>query len=364
MAILSRGEAVGVSNPKLQFLAVTKGPDDFLSGRLTDVELLEYQILDISTPAKRTSPSEVVARTAVDLVTDRLGLGRYVADYTVDASASAGRHEVRWYYKVVATGVEQQERYEFDVIDSISAAAPTPFYCFPSDLKDEGICGRTDAFLLGRIGLASRYIEKVTGRFFEPRYLQINVDGRGSRILQLGMPIIGIETVAFETSPYQPSSDLVDDELLRVYSRHLTQGLVQPDDRNNPKIELFHHSDDITQGQPFSLDNLSFPRGQQNIIVKGVFGYTDLNGQLCGGTPDPIRHVCKLLVTREIDKLASVAARDDALKRYRIKSERTREQAYSLESLSAIARFGHFTGDPDIDFVLSSYVRPPAIGSV
>jgi hypothetical protein len=227
------------------------------------------------------------------------------------------------------------------------------------------VCGKTDAFLLGRIVLASRYVEKVTGRFFEPRYLGINADGKGGRMLLLDMPIVAIEDVLFETSPFLPSSQTIDPDLIRVYSRHLSQGLTMPDDRNDPKIELFHASEDIAAvaAFPFAFTRLIFPFGQQNIIVQGVFGYTDPDGSIQGSTPALICHVTKMLVMREVDKLTDVSKRDDAMKRFRIKSEKTREQSYTLEGLGAAKRYGLFTGDPDIDTILAMFIRPPKLGA-
>jgi hypothetical protein len=365
MAILSRGETVDTTNPKLVFYGVTRGPADFRAGRLTDVVDLEFAVYDVSDAAKRIEPLEILARGPLNLVTDRLGLGRYAANFSMASNSSQGRHEIRYYYTENTGDPERTEREYFDVVDSISPTVATPNYCSPSDLKDEGVCGKTDAYLLGRIELASRFIEKVTGRFFEPRFLELNVDGLGSAILPFSMPIIGVEEIAYETSPYQPSSEQVDDEFFRVYSRHLSQGLTQPDDRNDPRIELFRYSDEIITGTPYALSGrLIFPLGQQNIIVKGVFGYTDANGRSAGGTPVPICHVCKLLVMRELSQMASLAARDDAFKRFRIKSEKTKDQSYTLDSLAASGRLGKFTGDPDIDTLLAGYIRPPAMRGV
>lgn len=365
MAILSRGETVGTSNPKLVWYGISRGPSDFMSGRLQDPDVLKFTVYDVSTDAKRLTPVEVVAQQSVDLVNDKLGTGRYVASFSMSSTASVGRHEIRWAYEEAAGDPERTERAYFDVVDAISPTVATPNYCAPSDLKEEGVCNKSDVFLLGRIELASRFIERVTGRFFEPRYLELNVDGQGSPILPLWMPIIAIEQVSYETSPYQPSSEEIDEELMRIYARHLSQGLTQPDDRDNPRIELYRWADEIITGTPYAITGrLIFPLGQQNIIVKGVFGYTDRDNSACGRTPVPISHVCKLLVIREINQLASIAARDDALKRFRIKSEKTRDQQYTLDSLAASGRLGMFTGDPDVDSILASYIRPPTMRGV
>jgi len=366
MPVLERGEVLDTTNPKVTFYGITTGPESFQAGLLTDVDTLEFQVFDISTPAKLVNPVQVYpgsGRAVVNLTTDKLGTGRYVAAFTVPADEPLGRHEVRFFYKVAAADPERSERCEVEVVEGLSAFQSGPLYAFVADLKDEGVCGKTDAFLLQRINLASRIVERITGRLFAPEYQAINVDGMGSRTLLLEQPIVAIEQVLWETSPYFPSSLEVDANLLRVYSRHLSQGLFQPDDRNNPKLELWASREELLSSSPDVFFDLIFPRGHQNIIVKGVFGYTERNGRACGGVPAPIRHVTKLLVMRELDKLAETAKRDDALKRYRLTSEKTRDQSYTLEALSASRRTGAFTGDPDIDTILASYVRPPRCGT-
>lgn len=362
-AILERGEVHGVgSSTKLTFYGITTGPADFQAGRLQDPFALDFELLDISTDAKKNNPLVVIPRAPMNLVADKLALGRFVPSFTVDASEAIGLHAIRFFYTPNDGDAERSDQCEFDVVEGMSAFVP-PFYCSPSDLKDEGVCGRTDSYLLQRIGLASRVIERITGRFFEPRFLELNLDGRGRRFLLLDIPIIAMEALLFETSPFLPSSLTIDPDLFRVYSRHISQGLTQPDDRNNPKIELFHPSDGIAQIERHSFTRLSFPEGQQNIIAKGVFGFTDLGSRSCGQTPELIRHVCKLLVIRELEQMTNKAKREDDQNRFRITSQKTREQSITLESLAASKRFGFFTGDPNIDTILASYVRPMKLGA-
>jgi hypothetical protein len=238
-------------------------------------------------------------------------------------------------------------------------------YASVADLRAEGVTDAIadDARLEALLARASSYIERFTGRFFEPRELTHTLDGTGGRTLPLGHPIIRIDDVFIEASVFSPADLPVDPSVYRVYNRHLTQGLLLPDDRDDPRLEFVHGGDLLgVRFEPpgLSLSSLVWPRGQQNVTVRGAFGYTEPDGSPTGRTPELIRHVTKLLVMRELPRLADVDQREDAQRRWRITSERTRDQAYTLEALRLT---GAFTGDPEIDNVLVAFVRPPDLGA-
>ena len=222
-----------------------------------------------------------------------------------------------------------------------------PSYVTVADMRAEGVPASVlDAFLESRIALASRFVDAATGRFFAPRELTLLLDGqlcsRGR--LELPVPVIAIDGLAVDGVE-------VFSDYFRIYNRHLT-GLLRPDDRDYPLIEL-------TDGR--------FATGRQNVEVIGVFGYTDPDGTAFGKTPELIKHVTKLLVMREIGKMANGGERLEAQQRSRINSERTRDQAYTLEARPAGGGFGsvsYFTGDPEIDRILLMYKRPPDLGAV
>ena len=367
MPILARGESNSTTNPKLTWYGITAQANNFQAGLLLDPVSVDFEVFDVSTEEKATVPVEVIARTALNLVTDKVGTGRFVPPFTLPADAALGRHEIRFYYVLEAGDAERAERCEFEVVKNVSAFQAGPLYCSPSDLKEEGVCNKTDAFLLRRINMASRDIERFTGRRFVPEYKEVNVDGRGDRKILFEEPIVGIESVAFETTPFLPSAQDIDPQLLRVYARHLSQGLFRPDDRNNPKVELFAFSDAIRQARPFRVDRLLFPMGQQNVVVKGVFGYTDPGGLSCGQTPEGIRVACMLMVMRTLSRFGDTGKRDDDMKRSRIIQERTRDQTYRLQPLGtgagSFSRPTGYTGDPEIDVILQSFTRPIVLGA-
>ncbi len=365
MTSIARGQASNGDNPILDIFTS-------VDGILSDVAVLQFQVFDITgSPVQVYPPS---GRADVDVVgqpptpgAGKLGPGHFFALWTPDVTEALGAHRITWYFKATPTATEQVFSESFDVVDSASAAATAGGefnYASVADMRAEGVPSSVlDATILQRIGIASRFIDRATGRFFSPRSMTLTVDGRGGRMLLLDIPIIAVSRLTFETSPFQPSNLDIETDLMRVYNRHIRTGLLEPDDRDNPKIELYHASFDITHASPYQYTRLIFPQGQQNITVTGLFGYTDFDGSATGKTPDLINHVCKLIVIRELQAMTKVAARGDAQNRWRLVAEKTRDQSYNLDPLGKRLG-GLFTGDPEIDNVLASYMRPPRLGGV
>lgn len=361
MSALARGQASNCANPVLDLFTQ-------VNGILVDVAVLEFQVFDVSDPGKQLAPVQVYPaalglRAPVDVsllcpAGDKLSTGHFVARWTPPVNEAIGTHEIRWFFRLTPTSPEQMFREEFEVLVEVAGFSGTG-YAFVSDLRAEGVAATdaSDARLQQLIALASRYIERVTGRFFEPRVQTLTLDGAGGRTLPLGHPIVGVESVIIDASPFSSGDLPVDPSVYRVYNRHLTQGLFLPDDRDNPKLELLYGEG---PAGALGLGSFIWPRGQQNVTVRGVFGYTEPDGSPTGKTPELIRHATKLLVMRELPLLGSADQREDAQRRYRLTSERTRDQSYTLEALQL---HGAFTGDPEIDNVLVAFVRPPDFGA-
>jgi hypothetical protein len=321
MQTLGRGQRSDLSHPALSVFTP-------IDGVLDDVDVVEFVILDRSGDAPVQAFPEAGRAAAA-----RLGVGHYVALYTPPASAQLGHHVVRWFAR--AASGELHFETPFEVL-AAPIDMPQPGYCMLQDLRDEGFGpdAVSDARLTRAIALASRTIERVTGRFFEPRRQRIELDGRGSNGLLLDEPIIAIEKIEIGGGGPVPGAT--------VYNRHITQGLMLPDDRQNPRIRF------------------GFPCGARNVRVTGLFGYTEPDGSPTGTTPLLIREACKRLVVGEIPLLADTGRREDARQRYRIVQERTREQSYTLDRL---AHPGALTGDPDIDDILVQFMRPADLGA-
>jgi hypothetical protein len=369
MAAIARGQSSDGANPVLELFTPIRGV-------LTDAAEVAFQVFDVSDDGRRARPVQVFpsvpnARAPVNSAEpwpagDKLGPGHVVARWSVPADEALGAHELRWFVRSAPGATEQVVNVDFDVL-AADASSYRSGYALISDLRAEGvsIAEATDARLARLIHLASQYVDRMTGRFFEPRAMTITLDGSGGRMLLLGHPIIAIRDVTLLVAmPAQVGELPVTPGFFRVYNRHLTQGLLEPDDRENPRLEFFHESDLLgvhsTPAASLGLGSLVWLRGVQNVVVRGLFGFSDPDGSAIGRTPDLIRHVTKLLVLREIPAMTDTAQREDRQKRWRIVSERTRDQGYNLDPLRAQ---GTFSGDPEVDAILVSFTRPPALGA-
>jgi len=103
-----------------------------------------------------------------------------------------------------------------------------------------------------------------------------------------------------------------------------------------------------------------FPKGRGNVIAEGRWGYTEDDGTPDGRTPLAVKRACILLVLRGLHPLADDAA-FEARSRWRIIEERTRDQSYRLDP----NRDGGLalTGDPEVDALLTPYVRTSPVGA-
>jgi len=398
MISLNRGQVSSAASPALIFLSQ-------VVGQAVPAFSLSFRILDITTPDKEANPTVVFGPHTVDLVNDIVkvntssgfvpGLdqmnptaGYYVAAWTVPSDAAIGKYLIEWTYLLTnpvssTLSFSNSEnppsgviRKVFEVVaagsvqSNLSLTAynsPQGLYSLVTDARAFIGCDVkdvSDVTLKRLIMKASAYIDRVTNRYFEPRYTTQRLGGNSSRKLQLGPPIVTVSSVGIDTEPTQSGDLVVELDLLRIYNRHLSQGMIDPDDRENPMLE-FVHSDDLygIRFIPFrgiSLRSLAWPIGVQNIHVRGFFGFTDPDGSPWGETPELIQHACRLICAREVHKVGT-DKREDAQWRWRVKSEKTRETQIDMVDPR---KWGEYFGDPEIDSILQSYIRPPRLGSV
>jgi hypothetical protein len=396
MISLSRGQVVSPSAPALMFVANVVGqavPLVALDANGTPQPVagaaISYSIFDMTTPEKEATPVLLAGPTAVDLVADvvtRNGqpldllnpwAGFYAPRWTVPSTAAVGRYGIRWTFSLAnprsyTSTFSNSEpppsgtvTKVFEVAAAPSVAGTVPMYALIKDTRDALGCGLnvTDVSLQKAIVRASRMIERVTGRTFDARFSTQRLGGNSARKLQIGPPIVVVSSVGIDTEPTQSGDLAIELDLLRIYARHLTEGLTDPDDRENPLIE-FVHSDDLygIRFVPFrgiSLRSLAFPIGVQNVHVRGFFGYTDPDGSPWGETPELIQHATRLIVARELPAIGS-DAREDAQWRWRVTDQKTLNNEIKLADPR---RWGEWFGDPELDSILASYVRPPRLGS-
>lgn len=278
-----------------------------------------------------------------------------VADQTLYEYVDTAGDPTYWYQTAFYNTVTTDESTPSDPIMGDSPG----LYCTLSEIRDEGFSETEfpDVRVLATMARASRMIERATGRWFEPRDLDLHLDGKGSQALRLGHAIISITSVAIDDTDLE----LTD---LRIYNRRVTENLLSPDDREDPRIELYNsYESDLISGYPST-----WPRGQQNIHVVGSFGYTEYDGSSTGQTPELINRLCVLLVARDLEPVSDEWSRSGRREHYRIVQTKTRDQSITLarpivSPLSTLAR-GMLTGDPEIDGLIMTFRRPSAIGSI
>lgn len=370
---IAPGAVSSAANPILDFWTqkTITDPSGFTYLGLAAPFALAFAIWDVRNPDAPTKIFPVGTKQAVDLEAAKIGGidGHYAAAWTCSvASGVKGRHQIRWYVTNEEGGNEQVFVRDFDVLP---AAASIPGagtgYALVSDLRDEGVgaADANDARILRLLATQARYIEKITGREFAPSYKAAVFDGSGGRTCMFGEPLIALAGVSLGQPP---TTDVVRSSF-RVYNRHLAAAMVDPDDRTDPKIEFAHFSDLILGRRGAALVGSPlfgvpwrdhyFPQAVQNVTVRGAWGYTDFDGSPTGKTPDLIVHAQKLLVVRELPTMAGCGDREDARKRHRITSERTRDQSYTKQAEIETP----FTGDREIDDILLLYRRPLQLGS-
>lgn len=366
--VIAPGSVSSAANPLLDFWAQVPIVDgDFTYYKPAAPFALAFQIWSLKNPDApvQVFPATPGDRQAVNLTTDNVAgvAGHYAAAWTCSVSATdKGRYQIRWFYTSTSGGLEAMVARDFDVLPAaLSVPDAGDGYVLPSDMRDEGFTASiaTDTQLLRRIALASRYIDRVTGRFFAPTYKTVQPRAIGSDFVDLGEPVIALASVSI-------GGEELAGDTFRVSNRHLSENLTNPDDRVAPSIQLWS---DVVASTIFPISVYGytsvggawrFPFARDRIVtLRGLFGYTEYDGTPTGRTPLLIQHAAKLIVARELPKIGS-AERDDAQKRHRLTSERTRDQSYTL----ADPRMGDFTGDAEIDDILSMFSMPLRIGSV
>ncbi len=210
-------------------------------------------------------------------------------------------------------------------------------YASVADLRAEGVTAAeaTDARLATLLDEATSLIDRVAGWFFEPRPATLRLDGRGTPSLELPVPPLRVDELLIHGAPTSH-----DAESLVIVGAPIWPGF------DGPRLTFPH--------------GRRFPRGRGNVVVIGLWGFTEADGTPLGRTPPAIRRAAMLLVLRNLALLADEAS-FDARSRWRVIEERTREQSIRFDAVRSSS--AEFTGDPEVDLLLAPYVRPSPLGA-
>lgn len=332
-----------------------------------DNVLLQFDQIKVyrSTTGRDGVYSEITGPTTrVDLVA-----GTTLYEY-IDASGDSSYWYKFAFYNSTTTN-------EGSLSEPLQGTGRSGVYATIQDLRDEGVPDTvySDDRVNKAIEVASRYIERITGRWFEARSRTLRVKARNTGVCFLEHPIISVSEINIISGRgVDLDRDEVDLEDVLVFNRHLTLGLQDSDDRDAPRLEF-----ENLRGLEYpGRTDAEFPFGSQVVEVVGRFGYTELSigdepGETSDGsqvptsegvTPPLIEHVCKLLAIRELAPMGNPATRSDWRDRHRLEQEKTDDQMYKMTPLSAMGNTGNFTGDPEIDGILAMYLAPAAMGAI
>lgn len=292
--------------------------------------------------------------TELTNVSTRVSLVAGVTDYLFDDTGGASSYYYRVTYYHSTSLLESAP--------SVSMRGDLAGYVTLADVRNEGYAETlvTDAAISRAAWMATTLIDRVTGQWFEPRRRTFRLDSKGGVDLFLNVPIIAVESISLAGISLARTRDT-----LLIYNRHLTEGLISPDDRNNPRISF-----------ATGIGKWS-PAAPQSVLVDGYFGHTELgpddavgeSGTVeqyplsMGRTPALIKRAALLLTARLMWGMATGRG-DEFLARTRVVSESTRDQSYSLQPLSAAdAEFG-ITGDVEVDSILAMFAAPLSAGGV
>jgi len=268
------------------------------SGHLYDPVSVEFRVIDLSTG------TQVFPGAGLEDVTaeGRVSKGIFYAvdtvldvGWTPEVTATVGAHRIEWTYTDADGTTVRTWFLDFDVSE-VGTGVPYWAYLSPVTVRNEGIDATelSDARLVALIKRVQQHIERVARQPFRPIVETFRLDGSGSALLPLAVPVIGINTLKINHS-----AQVLDPSGYRVYFNPTTRadpGWMSKDYRRNPKIVMtteFTPSPFNTAGL-FGSNRLAparFQPGAQPHELSGVFGYLEGDGT----TPAPIAHVALLL---------------------------------------------------------------------
>lgn len=252
-----------------------------------------------------------------------------------------------FYYKTSYYNTITQD--ESDLSDAVKGDL-TGNYVSVQDLREEGFTEAvmSDARALALVQLWEDYVNQFTGQWFYPLATTLELDGTGSNLLQLSVPIIRVDELRLNDSSYVlPTSQYV------AYTGR-TPG---NDDRTNPRIKIKSAASSAVESfyqaaSTTMLRGVMFKRGEHNQKVTGLFGYVEADGT----APVLIKYAVRKLVSLNSAKLALGGATMLAGPMTKEVTDR-HSVSYSEKMLPAAT----LSGDPEVDRIMARYRRPLVI---
>jgi hypothetical protein len=350
---IALNEAVGCANPLLQFFYQ-------VGGRMSDIAELKFSIRDVHNTATRLTDQAVNVTDDCGSGGHRLGLGRYAAEFTPTTSPyKLGTHEIIWKFKVATGDPERIWRQRFEVLDPDAFPTGRGFRAYADStalLQSSSFSACTPAQAQQNLLEVAERIDALTQNILEPRYIEARYNTTNAGALPLYHPIIGISHVDFVAGGLTDTLESVELESLLIYNRHVETGLLEPDDRQNPRIEF---ATSHLAGEPSFQGQFLY--GRQSVVIAGVFGYTEFDGSPVGRRPLLLERAALILSGRllmdpfGVDVFASNPGR--------IRSARTRDQSVTFGSAGEGA-VGALTGDRIVDDLLMRFRRPSYMGAM
>lgn len=331
---------------------------------LADPVEATYRIEDIRDPEQK--PVVKILTTNLDLtdapVGYKLGTGRFCIPTGDTTGWAPGTHRAICRFKMESAGRDYVQIIDFEILNAslIPTGQGYVGYASTRDLylgQYATMAAFTPEQMHPYIKRISLGLESVLERCFEPRYIDMRLNGDKRRVLYLMDAIIAADEISKVSRNAQGVEEftLYAQESYRVMNRHL-DGTYNDDDRCNPAI--FATSNVIGM---FSTAGHTWPPGDRNISVKGVFGYTDpepgSDGVLIGTTPDELIQVIGILLGRTIQDpgMSSPAIwRPGTVKGYK-----TRDQQIQFFGATGAVDLTHgIMDDPMLSALLERFVKP------
>jgi hypothetical protein len=222
-------------------------------------------------------------------------------------------------------------------------------YVTVDELRDEGAASTVSDERLAELAEgASRFVDRVTGLFFELRKAQTyRLDGEDSPVLELPAPCITLTSVTI-------SGAAVTDLTTSVVNRNRRE----TDDFWHPRLEWVTQYTRSERAFGVASRVRRWPRGQQNVVVVGDFGFVEADGS----TPRLIRRAVRLLVIAIATPAGAMSTEQQNASR--IVSESFGNYSYTLSDTALAASQSGVTGQAEVDAILLQFERARKIAAV